>query len=309
MSVDKDNSELEYEVGEGETETAIEVGSDDNGEAEHNQEEQQPAQQSAHADELDNVSDAVQKRISKLTARMREAERREQAALEYAKGVQTQHQTLQQRLMQSDYQRLNEAKSRIDTQMVALRQVIKKAREEGDFDTESEAQERLTSLSMEGRQVAGMLQTSSQDHARQQQQPQQTQQQYQQPAQPQRPQPSERAQEWASKNEWFGKDRVMTYVAWGIHQSLIEQEGIDPESDEYYTELDRRLRNEIPHKFQQSAPQNRQQRSAHAVAPASRASAGVNTSARRQVRLKPSQVAIAKKLGVPIEEYAKYVKE
>ena len=101
----------------------------------------------------------------------------------------------------------------------------------------------------------------------------------------------------------------MTYVAWGIHQQLIEQEGIDPNSEEYYTELDNRLKTEIPHKFQSSNGQIRQQRSAPAVAPASRASAGVNVNARRQVRLKPSQVAIAKKLGVPLEEYAKYVKE
>lgn len=310
MSVDKDNSELEYDIGAEESVTDVEVkdGTEDQG-----QDQDQGQEQAAHSSELDSVSEAVQKRISKLTARMREAERREQAALEYARGVQTQQQSLQQRLMQSDYQRMNETKNRIDTQMVALRQIIKKAREEGDIDTETEAQSRLTDLAVEGRQIAGMLQQSgSQSNGQQTQQPQQT---YQQPqAQPQQqkaaPKPSARAQQWAEDNEWFGKDRVMTYVAWGIHQSLIEQEGIDPESEEYYTELDNRLRKEIPHKFQGSqSTQNRQQRSAPAVAPASRGQAGVNSHARRQVRLKPSQVAIAKKLGVPLEEYAKYVKE
>ena len=248
---------------------------------------------------MDEVSEGVQKRISKLTARMREAERREQAALEYAKGLQNQTQNLQQKLVQTDYSRLNEAKTRLETQQVQLRQIIAKAREENDVNTELEAQERLSALSGEQRQVAGWLQ--SQQETIKQQNYQQA-----QPApapQPQRPAPSPRAEEWAEQNSWFGQDRVMTYAAWGIHQTLVEQEGIDPSSDEYYTELDKRVRNTFPDKFSQS----RQQRSAPAVAPAARSS-GIN-SARRTVRLSPSQVAIAKKLGVPLEEYAKYVKE
>jgi hypothetical protein len=246
----------------------------------------------------------VQKRIAKLTAKMREAERREQAALEYAKGLQNQAQTLQQRLVQTDYSRLNEAKSRLESQQLQLRQIIKKAREEGDIDTETEAQERLTQLSMEQRQVSGWLQ--QQEEAVRNPAPVQ---QYQ-PAAPKPAAPDTRAEEWAERNSWFGQDRVLTYAAWGIHQELIEKEGVDPQSDEYYTELDRRLRDEFPKKFagEQSPNQpSRQQRSAPAVAPAARSS-GIN-SARRTVRLSPSQVAIAKKLGVPLEEYAKYVKE
>jgi hypothetical protein len=260
---------------------------------------QKPEQDSAPKNELDEVSEGVQKRISKLTARMREAERREQAALEYAKGLQSQTQNLQQKLVQTDYSRLNEAKTRLETQQVQLRQIIAKAREENDVNTELEAQERLSALGGEQRQVASWLQT--QQEAVQQQNYQQA-----QPApapQPQRPTPSPRAEEWAEQNSWFGQDRVMTYAAWGIHQTLVEQEGVDPNSDEYYTELDKRVRNTFPDKFSQS----RQQRSAPAVAPAARSS-GIN-SARRTVRLSPSQVAIAKKLGVPLEEYAKYVKE
>jgi hypothetical protein len=260
---------------------------------------QKPEQDSAPKNELDEISEGVQKRISKLTARMREAERREQAALEYAKGLQNQTQSLQQKLVQTDYSRLNEAKTRLETQQVQLRQIIAKAREENDVSTELEAQERLSALNGEQRQVAGWLQ--SQQEVVQQQQYQQA-----QPApaqQPQRPAPSPRAEEWAEQNSWFGQDRVMTYAAWGIHQTLVEQEGVDPNSDEYYTELDKRVRNTFPDKFSQS----RQQRSAPAVAPAARSS-GIN-SARRTVRLSPSQVAIAKKLGVPLEEYAKYVKE
>lgn len=257
-------------------------------------------------EELDHVSDAVQKRIAKLTARMRESERREQAALEYARGLQSQAQQLQQQLVHTDYSRLNEAKTRLDTQQATLKAIIKKAREENDIDTETEATQRLSELVMEQRQVSGWMQT--QEQQLRQPQPAPAPQQAQQPVR-QPPAPSPKAEDWASRNDWFGKDRTLTYAAWGIHQTLIENEGFDPNSDEYYTELDRRLREEFPKRFPDGNPQqtNRQQRSAPAVAPATRSS-GIN-SARRTVRLSPSQVAIAKKLNVPLEEYAKYVKE
>jgi hypothetical protein len=258
-------------------------------------------------EELDHVSEAVQKRIAKLTARMRESERREQAALEYARGLQSQAQELQQKLVHTDYSRLNEAKTRLETQQATLKAIIKKAREENDIDTETEATQRLSELVMEQRQVSGWMQTQEQQIRQPAPAPQQ-------PAQPVRaqaapPAPSPRAEEWAARNTWFGQDRVLTYGAWGIHQTLVENEGFDPTSDEYYTELDRRLREEFPKRFPDESPQqtNRQQRSAPAVAPATRSS-GIN-SARRTVRLSPSQVAIAKKLNVPLEEYAKYVKE
>jgi hypothetical protein len=298
------DSQLEFDLGEGEkaTDVSFDRPEGDESPAAPEQETQifqKPEQESAPKNELDEISEGVQKRISKLTARMREAERREQAALEYAKGLQNQTQNLQQKLVQTDYSRLNEAKTRLETQQVQLRQIIAKAREENDISTELEAQERLSALSGEQRQVAGWLQT--QQEAVQQQSSQQA-----QPAAApvqQRPQPNPRAEDWAEQNSWFGQDRVMTYAAWGIHQTLVEQEGVDPNSEEYYTELDRRVRSTFPDKFSQT----RQQRSAPAVAPAARSS-GIN-SARRTVRLSPSQVAIAKKLGVPLEEYAKYVKE
>jgi hypothetical protein len=304
------DDQLEFDLGADEKATTVNLGE----EQEKVEQEAAPApaprqeeksEQQSHADELGAVNDVVQKRIAKLTAKMREAERREQAALEYAKGLQTQAQTLQQRLVQTDYSRLNEAKSRLESQQLQLRQIIKKAREEGDIDTETEAQERLTQLSMEQRQVSGWLQQQEEAVRN----PAPVQQQYQ-PAAPKPAAPDSRAEEWAERNSWFGQDRVLTYAAWGIHQELIEKEGVDPQSDEYYTELDRRLRDEFPKKFagEQSPNQpSRQQRSAPAVAPAARSS-GIN-SARRTVRLSPSQVAIAKKLGVPLEEYAKYVKE
>ena len=299
------DSQLEFDLGEGEKATDVSFDRPEGDESPAAPEPeakifQKPEEESAPRNELDEVSEGVQKRISKLTARMREAERREQAALEYAKGLQNQTQTLQQKLVQTDYSRLNEAKTRLETQQVQLRQIIAKAREENDVNTELEAQERLSALSGEQRQVAGWLQTQQQEVERQRSAPPAAQ---QAPAQ-QRPTPSPQAEDWAERNSWFGQDRVMTYAAWGIHQTLVEQEGVDPNSDEYYTELDRRVKETFPDKFKE---QSRQQRSAPAVAPAARSS-GIN-SARRTVRLSPSQVAIAKKLGVPLEEYAKYVKE
>ena len=300
MSAD---DQLEFNLGDEETETDVAIeqpedGSEAKAEVVEREQEEAP---SSHREELESVSDAVQKRISKLTARMREAERREQAAIDYAKGLQNQTNNLQQRLVNTDFSRLSETKTRLETQQQTLRAIIKRAREEGDIDTETEAHQRLTDMVMEQRQVAGYLQQQTQEIERMQRQPQP---QPQQQA-PQRVAPSPRAERWAEDNPWFGQDRVLTYAAWGMHQTLVEQEGVDPNTEEYYTQLDQRLRDEFPKRF--APQQSRQQRSVPAVAPASRSS-GVN-SARRTVRLSPSQVAIAKKLGVPIEEYAKYVKE
>jgi hypothetical protein len=300
MSAD---DQLEFNLGDEEAETDVAIEQSEDGsevKAEVVETEQEEAP-SSHREELESVSDAVQKRISKLTARMREAERREQAAIDYAKGLQNQTNNLQQRLVNTDFSRLSETKSRLETQQQTLRAIIKRAREEGDIDTETEAHQRLTDMVMEQRQVAGYLQQQTQEIERMQRQPQP---QPQQQA-PQRVAPSPRAERWAEDNPWFGQDRVLTYAAWGMHQTLVEQEGVDPNTEEYYTQLDQRLRDEFPKRF--APQQSRQQRSVPAVAPASRSS-GVN-SARRTVRLSPSQVAIAKKLGVPIEEYAKYVKE
>jgi hypothetical protein len=311
MADNMSTEQLEFNLGEDEEPATVTFGKDADGNQEPGQlevEPPQPTQREAqsHSDELGSVNEAVQKRIAKLTAKMREAERREQAAFEYAKGMQSQAHELQQKLVHTDYSRLNEAKSRLDTQQLQLRQIIKKAREEGDIDTETEASQRLSEMTMEQRQVSGWLQ--QQEHAVRNPAPVQE---YQPaPQQQQRQAPDPRAEDWAAKNTWFGQDRMLTYAAWGIHQELIEKEGVDPTSDEYYTELDQRLRDEFPRKFageQSPSSQTRQQRSAPAVAPATRSS-GIN-SARRTVRLSPSQVAMAKKLGVPLEEYAKYVKE
>jgi type II secretory pathway pseudopilin PulG len=190
---------------------------------------------------------------------------------------------------------------------VALKQIIRKAREEGDIDTETEAQQRLTALTMEQGQLDSATAQRQAYLQQQQYAAQQAAYQAQQPAQQQQVDP--RVEEWAEKNKWYGRDNVMTHAAWGIHRQLIQVEGFDPSSDEYYDELDKRIRDAFPQKFGDGGASTQSRtRNVQTVAPASRSS-GINNTARRTVKLTPSQVAIAKKLGVPLEEYAKYVKE
>jgi len=320
--------QLEFKIGEDEQPATVELTESDNGvEAKladvpeppvvEKVEEPVPAPVQDAAprqnteDELGEYSDKVKKRIDKMTAKLREAQRREEAALAYAKSVQQKATELEARFHHTDTQRLSEAKNRIETQVLALKQIIKKSREEGDTDTEMEAQERLASILYDQRQVqAQEAQRQAQLQAYQQQQELARQQPVQQ-VQAQ-PMPDPRAEEWAEANPWYGADVAMTHAAQGIHAQLIVSEKFDPNSDEYYDELNRRIREAFPHKFAQTnqAPMqqtNRANRPVQTVAPASRSS-GINN-ARRTVKLTPSQVAIAKKLGVPLEEYAKYVKE
>jgi hypothetical protein len=258
--------------------------------------------------ELNQYSENVKKRIDKLTARLRETQRREEAAITYARNVQAEAQQMQQRMFRTDEERLHEAKGRIETQVVALKQIVRKAREEGDIDTETEANQRLTDLIYEQRQVAEENQRREVYVRQQSQVPVQPVQQAQ-PQQYQQPAPVDpKLEDWMEKNPWYGQDTVMTNTAWGIHKQLVINEGFDGSSDEYYDELDKRMRGTYPRKFSPQAQNNSTTRNVQSVAPATRSS-GVNSSARRTVRLSPSQVAMAKKLGVPLEEYAKYVKE
>lgn len=312
-----ENEELEYRVGEDEQPAAVAIGEDGKAELLDKQESPQPVVDGAgaadagnHRSELDDYSENVKKRIDKLTARLRETQRREQAALEYARNVQARAQQLEHQYLSTDEQRVAEASGRIETQAVALKQIIRKAREEGDVDTETEAMQRLAMLTNEQSSIQAQTaqrQAYAQQLAAQQAAAERQPQHAQQPVQPRQIDP--RVEEWAERNPWYGRDTVMTHTAWGIHKQLIQDEGFDPSSNEYYHELDRRIREAFPKKFQtdSEAQPNRAQRNVQTVAPASRSS-GISN-ARRTVRLTPSQVAIAKKLGVPLEEYAKYVKE
>ena len=311
------NDDLQFKIGEDENPATVSIGEDgaaevlDKPQAPLVETSSQQANDSPSGGELDQYSEGVKKRIDKLTARLRETQRREQAALEYAKSVQARATQLEQQYMTVDSERLGEANGRVQTQVVALKQIIRKAREEGDIDTETEAQQRLTTLTMEQSQINAA--TQQREQAQQQwnyQQQVAAQQAAQQPQVQVQQEVDPRVEDWAERNPWYGRDTAMTHAAWGIHRQLIQVEGFDPSSNEYYDELDNRLKQTFPQKLgggQQQAQTNRATRNVQTVAPASRSS-GINN-ARRTVKLTPSQVAIAKKLGVPLEEYAKYVKE
>jgi len=243
---------------------------------------------------------ATQKRIDRLTKKMREAERREKEAIRYAQAVQTEASNLKSRMDALDTNYVSEYSTRVSTQMQQAEEKLARAIEMGDSAATVDAQREMTRLAIQAdraeqakhqQEITRQQALAAQQYA--------TQQQRQQPQQPKRPDP--KAEQWALRNSWFGQDEAMTYAAFGIHKTLIEDEGFDPQSDDYYTELDRR----IADKFGKGANAP-SRRPAQTVAGASRTSSGRSG---KRVRLTPSQVSIAKKLGVPLEEYAKYVKE
>ena len=247
-------------------------------------------------DELSSYSESVQRRIRTLTGKYREEERQRQAAVDYAEGVKKQNEELQARLNKLDESYVGEFGTRIESQVIAAKEAYKKAYDDGDADAMFDAQQNISRLAMEQAKY-------DQIKERGQQQPVEAPQAAPQQQAPAKPDP--KAEAWASKNEWFGSDQTMTYAAFGIHRQLIEDEGFDPKSDEYYTELDRRVRTEFPHKFKESV-RDAGPRVASAESTASKSS---SPKKRRTVKLTPSQIAIAKRLNVPLEEYAKYVKD
>ena len=248
--------------------------------------------------EHEEYSKGVKKRIDKLTGKLREAERREQAATAYAKNVQTENKTLQEQKTNLDGNYIIAEANRITAETEATKNILRKANEEADVDTQTNAQQKLAALAVEAQRVQALNQERSAKTG-QVTAPQQFNQEVQQQPAPQ-PEPDPKAQSWAEDNPWFGNDRAMTMTSFVIHQDLMN-EGFDATSNEYYSEVNKRIRNDFPDKFDREITQTN--RPAQAVAPAKRsAKAG-----RKTVRLTPSQVAIANKLGVPLEEYAKYV--
>ncbi|QDP65026.1 MAG: hypothetical protein Unbinned4834contig1000_62 [Prokaryotic dsDNA virus sp.] len=245
-------------------------------------------------DEHKDYSKSVEKRISKLTAKMREAERREKAAIEYAQSVQQQLEEQKQRATSLDTSYVTEFENRVNTEEELLKQHLKRANDVGDTDAQFEANKRLATLATQ-RERLDYVKAEQARRAAQQQQPAQPEQaaQQQQPAQP----PDPKAEAWAEKNDWFGVDEPMTITALYMHKQMTEQEGYDPQSDEYYAEVDKRLRAEFPHKFE-NAPKKK---SGPRVAGASRSNTSGN---KTSVKLTPSQVAISKKLGITEKQYA-----
>ena len=301
--------EQDIEVGDSE-ESAVDVAISD--EKEQGKPIQQPLDLSQKQDivvkeeeELDEYSDRVKNRIDQLTNRFREEERQKQTAVQFAENVRLDNDSLKQRLGSLDRGYQEQFGGRVISEIDSVKKNLKEAHESGDIDKVVEAQESMANLAYQkGRLEAVQGETAAQDAQAQAAYAQSAAQAAAQPvAQPAPIPPDPKAQDWASRNDWFGQDDVMTYAAFGLHRRLVEDEGFDPQSDAYYSELDKRLVTEFPHKLGHRSQSNGGGRKvASAEASASRKKSG-----RKTVRLTPSQVAIAKRLGVPLEEYAKYV--
>ena len=253
--------------------------------------------------ELEEYSKGVQARIAKLTRKMREAERREKAAVEYAQAVEQKRQTLEKKFEKTDSDYIKKFETTVSSGLEAAQKELAAAIESGDANAQVEANKRIATLAFENAKLEAAKEGRETMQA---EKPVQTLSQGGDVDIPQRDDPinpDPRAEEWASKNTWFGTDRAMTYTAFEIHKDLTEKEGYDPSSDEYYAQVDKRMRVDFPHKFgntetkQSTAPVQTVASANRSVKPG-----------RKTVKLTSSQVAIAKKLGVPLEDYAKQLK-
>jgi hypothetical protein len=254
----------------------------------------------ADDDELENYSESVQKRINRLTKKMREAERREQEALTFAQKVKSENDNLRGKVKQLDSNYSSEYENRVTSQLDAVKRAYKEAYESGDVDRMAEAQQLMAKITIDQERLRVYRENRKDEEPALEEPKQET-----RPAAPREPDP--KAQAWAEKNEWFGSDERMTNAAFITHRELVDDEGFDPSSDEYYDELDRRMRRDFPHKFSandESKPAAT--KPAQTVASASRKP---TSNGRKSVKLSKSQVEIARRLGVPLEEYARYVKE
>jgi hypothetical protein len=248
--------------------------------------------------EIEEYSDGVKKRIAKLTKKMREAERQKDAAIQYAQGIKADADKTKNKLSTMEPGYMNAMEGRVKSGLQAAAAKLASAREAGDIGAEVEAQKDIAKLGLEEARVEMMKKRSAAEvKTRTVQAPT-----LNEAIQPQTP-IDPKAEDWADKNDWFGKDNAMTYTAFDLHKKLTEEEGMDASSDEYYAEIDRRIRLDFPHKFGTTEPKVTT-KPTQQVASAKRS---VNPS-RKTVRLTPSQVTIAKKLGVPLEEYAKQLK-
>jgi len=261
------------------------------------QEKEEP--QDEKKEELEKYSEGVQKRISKLTRKMREAERQKEEAVVYAQSVKRDKEDLESKFSRLDKSYVSEFESRVKTNMKAAKQALKTAIESQNVEGQVTAQEQIATLTMDAARLNALkvAETSKPKEKDVKITPQQY-----------RPQvaPDPKAEDWATKNTWFGNNSAMTYTAFDIHKKLVDEEGFDPKSNEYYEEVDKRIRLEFPHKFDKmEGTSTEREKPSQNVASAKRSA---NTGRRKTVKLTPSQVAIAKRLGVPLEDYAKQLK-
>ena len=295
--IDKEETKVETEAPEEGKTVEIEI--------EEQKAEESPKQEAteeqSQAEEIDNYSKGVQERIKKLTQKYRQEERDREEAQRLSQKLLEENKDLKSRMKNLDQGYLMEYGTRLESQEDQAKRLYKEAHEAGDTDKMVEAQQALAKIAIEQeryRMAKGETEQQEKQETAQAEAPKQPQ------AQPQPAKVSEKAKSWAEKNEWFGSDNTMTYAAFGIHKRMVEEEGFDPESDEYYSEIDKRMKDEFPHKFSRKNNGNGAQ-----VAPAA-ASASRNTKqGRRSVKLTPSQISMAKRLNVPLEEYARYVKD
>ena len=247
-------------------------------------------------DELKEYSDGVQRRIAKLTRKMREAERQKEEAIAFAESTKRQKDEVEGRLSKLDKSYVSEFENRVSSNLVAAKQALKTSIEAQDVEGQVKAQEQIATLTMDAARL-NTLKTRVEKPVQEKEVK----------INPQRSTQSvvtdPRAEDWASKNAWFGNDSAMTYTAFDIHKRLVESEGYDPKSEEYYEEVDKRIRVEFPHKFDKIEDNSTERtKPVQNVASAKRSA---STGRKRTVKLTPSQVAIAKRLGVPLEDYAK----
>ena len=303
VDIDTSGPDAEVDIEETKDESVVETENteQDTGTDKSFENERETKLEEKKTDEkLEDYSQGVQSRIAKLTRKMREAERREQAALDYAKGVEEKRQILEKRFEKTDSEYVKKFETSISSGLESAQKELASAIESGDAAAQVEANKRIATLAFEN---AKLEQAKAGREEEQDQKPVLSQPpvQTQQMDEPINPDP--KAEAWASNNSWFGTDKAMTYTAFEIHKDLTEKEGYDPNSNEYYAEVDRRIKVDFPHKFgttetkQSTAPVQTVASATRSVKPG-----------RKTVRLTSSQVAIAKKLGVPLEEYAKQLK-
>ena len=301
MNQPKKEEQLDLEIDQQEEAQDVEIPVQD--EAENAEttgiQEAEPAE-----DQFEEAKNKTEKRINRLTKKMRDHEKNADEALRFAQQKEKENQELRARLNKMDTSYLSEYPGRVDSQMAQAEATLKAAMDLGDTEAAVAAQKQISQLAVQADRASQARAAQEKKVEQAKAQPQaQVQPQAQQPVAP--PPPDPKAQAWAERNDWFGNDSAMTYAAFGIHKELVEQDGVDPKTDEYYTELDKRMSEEFPHKF---AGKTQSKKPVQSVASASRSSSG-RSSGKRSVKLTARQVALAKKLGFPLEEYAKYVKE
>jgi len=296
----KDEKSTEPEVIETpvEPEKPVEEKQEASDEKQETKEEKPVEEKDDKKQELEQYSEGVQKRIAKLTKKWREAERQKEAAIDFAKGVQEEHSHLKSRYSQLEPNYVKALENRVTAGLEAAKARLAAAREAGDINAEVDAQKSIAQLGVEETRLTALKERQSQDKERVVKTPS-----LQDAVAGKTPAPDPKAEAWAEKNEWFGKDSAMTYTAFDYHKRLTEQEGFDPNSEEYYAEIDKRMRIDFPHKFGNTTSQE-------STKPTQRVASATRSvkPGRKSVRLTSSQVAIAKKLGVPLEEYAKQLK-